>query len=127
MNPQKLQNDLDLFWDKEIVPTLEEYIKIPNKSPAFDPNWEAAGHMDKVLDLAKNWTEKHRPKNSTLHIKRLEGRTPLILLDIPGEREGNVLMYGHLDKQPEMEGWRDGLGPWTVSYTHLTLPTTPYV
>ena len=112
MNPQKLQNDLDLFWDKEIVPTLEEYIKIPNKSPAFDPNWEAAGHMDKVLDLAKNWTEKHRPKNSTLHIKRLEGRTPLILLDIPGEREGNILMYGHLDKQPEMEGWRDGFGPW---------------
>ena len=70
MNSQQLQNDLDLFWDQEIVPTLEEYIKIPNKSPAFDPNWEAAGHMDKVLDLAKNWTEKHRPRNSTLHIKR---------------------------------------------------------
>ena len=69
MNPQKLQNDLDLFWDKEIVPTLEEYIKIPNKSPAFDPNWEAAGHMDKVIDLAKNWTEKNRPKKSTVHIK----------------------------------------------------------
>ena len=24
-----------------------------------------------------------------------------------------VVLYGHLDKQPEMEGWRDGLGPWT--------------
>jgi len=22
-------------------------------------------------------------------------------------------MYGHLDKQPEMTGWRKGLGPWT--------------
>ena len=106
MNSQQLQNDLDLFWDQEIVPTLEEYIKIPNKSPAFDPNWESAGHMDKVLNLAKNWAEKHRPKNSILHIKRLKGRTPLIMLEIPGEREGNVLMYGHLDKQPEMEGWR---------------------
>ena len=23
-----------------------------------------------------------------------------------------VLLYGHLDKQPEMTGWADGLGPW---------------
>jgi acetylornithine deacetylase/succinyl-diaminopimelate desuccinylase-like protein len=24
-----------------------------------------------------------------------------------------VLLYGHLDKQPEMVGWAEGLGPWT--------------
>ena len=30
----------------------------------------------------------------------------------PGGRPTTVL-YGHLDKQPEMEGWRDGLSPWT--------------
>ena len=113
MNPKKLQNNLNLFWDEEIVPTLEKYIKIPNKSPAFDPNWESAGHMDKVLKLAEEWVEQHRPKNSTLHIKRLKGRTPLIILDIPGKRDGNILMYGHLDKQPEMTGWDEGYGPWT--------------
>jgi len=113
MNPEKLQNNLNLFWDEEIVPTLEKYIKIPNKSPAFDPNWESAGHMDKVLKLAEEWVEQHRPKNSTLHIKRLKGRTPLIILDIPGKRDGNILMYGHLDKQPEMAGWDEGYGPWT--------------
>ncbi len=113
MNPEKLQNNLNLFWDEEIVPTLEKYIKIPNKSPAFDPNWESAGHMDKVLKLAEEWVEQHRPKNSTLHIKRLKGRTPLIILDIPGKRDGNILMYGHLDKQPEMTGWDEGYGPWT--------------
>ena len=113
MNPEKLQNNLNLFWDEEIVPTLEKYIKIPNKSPAFDPNWESAGHMDKVLKLAEQWIEQHRPKNSTLHIKRLKGRTPLIILDIPGKRDGNILMYGHLDKQPEMAGWDEGYGPWT--------------
>ena len=59
MNPEKLQNNLNLFWDEEIVPTLEKYIKIPNKSPAFDPNWESAGHMDKVLKLAEEWVEQH--------------------------------------------------------------------
>jgi acetylornithine deacetylase/succinyl-diaminopimelate desuccinylase-like protein len=112
MNTEKLQNDLNQFWDDHIVPALTEYIKIPNKSPAFDPEWEATGHMETALNLAVEWTEKHRPENSILHVKRLAGRTPLIMVEIPGERKGNILMYGHLDKQPEMEGWNEGLGPW---------------
>jgi len=112
MNTEKLQNDLNQFWDDHIVPTLTEYIKIPNKSPAFDPDWETTGHMETALNLAIDWAEKHRPENSILHVKRLEGRTPLIMIEVPGEREGNILMYGHLDKQPEMEGWNEGLGPW---------------
>jgi len=100
MKTEQLQFYLDQFWDNEIIPTLTEYIKIPNKSPAFDPDWEKTGHMEKVLNLAVKWTEKHRPKDSTLHIKQLDGRTPVIMVEIPGEREGNILMYGHLDKQP---------------------------
>jgi len=112
MHTDQLQSYLDKFWDNEIIPTLTEYIKIPNKSPAFDPDWEKTGHMENALKLAVNWAEKHRPENSVLHVKRLEGRTPLIMVEIPGEREGNILMYGHLDKQPEMEGWHDGYGPW---------------
>ena len=112
MDSKKIENDLNNFWDNEIIPKLVEYIKIPNKSPAFDPDWKKAGHMDNVLNLAVDWAEKHRPKNSNLYVKQLPGRTPLILLDIPGERPGNVLMYGHLDKQPEMEGWEEDLGPW---------------
>ena len=112
MDYTKLQNDINKFWDNEIVPTLTDYIKIPNKSPAFDPQWKENGHMDKVLHLAKEWVEKFRPENSTLHIKEVENRTPIMLLEIPGDRDGNILMYGHLDKQPEMEGWNDELGPW---------------
>ena len=112
MNPEKLQNDLNQFWDNEIIPTLTEYIKIPNKSPAFAPDWEQTGHMDRALDLATSWAENHKPEGSTLHVKRLPGRTPLIMIEIPGDRNGNILMYGHLDKQPEMEGWHEGYGPW---------------
>ena len=112
MDYTKLQNDIDKFWDNEIVPNLVDYIKIPNKSPAFDPDWKKNGHMDKVLLLAKEWIEKHRPDNTIVHIKEAKGRTPIILLEIPGDRDGNILMYGHLDKQPEMEGWEDELGPW---------------
>tara|TARA_B100001564_G_scaffold150258_2_gene126345 strand:- start:5678 stop:7078 length:1401 start_codon:yes stop_codon:yes gene_type:complete len=112
MNPDDLKKHIHDFWDSEIVPTLVDYIKIPNKSPSFDPDWEKHGHMDRVLNLAADWTKKHKPVDSEMIIKKSPGRTPLLLLDIPGTREGNILMYGHLDKQPEMEGWNDDLGPW---------------
>ena len=112
MNSENLKKHIHDFWDSEIVPTIVDYIKIPNKSPSFDPDWEKHGHMDKVLNLAANWTEKNKPVGSEMIIKKSPGRTPLLLLDIPGTKEGNILMYGHLDKQPEMEGWIDDLGPW---------------
>ena len=112
MNSENLKKQIHDFWDSEIVPTLVDYIKIPNKSPSFDPDWEKHGHMDKVLNLAANWTEKNKPVGSEMIIKKSPGRTPLLLLDIPGTKEGNILMYGHLDKQPEMEGWNEDLGPW---------------
>ena len=112
MNTKKIIKDIHSFWDCEIVPALIEYIKIPNKSPSFDPDWEKHGYMDKVLNLAADWTEKNKPSGSEMIIKKSPGRTPLLLLDIPGTKEGNILMYGHLDKQPEMEGWKEDLGPW---------------
>ena len=112
MNSDSLKKHIHAFWDSEIVPTLVDYIKIPNKSPSFDPDWEKHGYMDKVLNLAADWTEKNKPNGSEMIIKKSPGRTPLLLLDIPGTKKGNILMYGHLDKQPEMEGWNDDLGPW---------------
>jgi len=112
MDVKKLENNINEFWDRKIIPALIDYIKIPNKSPSFDPEWEKHGHMDKVLDLAMKWAEENKPKGSTLSFEKTPGRTPIILLDIPGAVDGNILMYGHLDKQPEMDGWADGLGPW---------------
>ena len=113
MKTDQLSSTVNSFWNNYILPTLTEYIKIPNKSPSFDPNWEKNGYMNEVLNLAVNWTKKHKPKHSKLYVKQSKNRTPIILLDIPGEINGNVLMYGHLDKQPEMEGWNEGMGPWT--------------
>jgi len=112
MNSEKLQQDISTFWDNQILPTITEYIKFPNKSPVFDPDWEANGYMDQVVDLASDWVNKHKPDNSTLNIYKEAGRTPLMILDVPGNSDGTVLMYGHLDKQPEMEGWAEGLDPW---------------
>src|SRR5215831_8727331 len=105
---------VDQCWADEIVPALIEYIKIPNKSPAFDPDWAARGYMDEAVALFERWAQAKLPTllGSSLEVVRLPGRTPVILIEVPGEGEDTVLLYGHLDKQPEMVGWTEGYGPW---------------
>jgi acetylornithine deacetylase/succinyl-diaminopimelate desuccinylase-like protein len=105
---------IDRVWDEEIVPTLQTYIAIPNKSPAFDPDWAAHGHMDRAVDLFEGWAKSKLSgvAGATIEVVRLAGRTPVILIELPGEGDDTVLLYGHLDKQPEMEGWAEDLGPW---------------
>jgi len=106
---------IDSCWDDEIVPALVEYIRIPNKSPAFDPDWAIHGHMDAAVALFARWARAKlsRLAGARLDIVRLPGRTPLLLIEVPGAGEDCVLLYGHLDKQPEMAGWMEGYGPWT--------------
>ena len=103
------------FWDDAIVPTLVEYIRIPAKSPHFDRDWQLHGYIDEATKLAAQWCERNPVPGMKLEIVRLEGRTPCIFIDVPGtsQSKDTVLLYGHLDKQPEMVGWRAGLGPWT--------------
>ena len=110
----KTTNLVDQCWSDEIVPTLVEYIKIPNKSPAFDPDWATHGYMDDAVVLFERWAWAKLPTlpSSSLEVVRLPGRTPVILIEIPGEGQDTVLLYGHLDKQPEMVGWTQGYGPW---------------
>ena len=106
---------LHQFWDDAIVPALVEYIRIPAKSPHFDRDWRAHGYIDDAVRLAAQWCEAHALRGMALEIVRLAGRTPCLFIDVPGTAPaaGTVLLYGHLDKQPEMTGWRQGLGPWT--------------
>jgi acetylornithine deacetylase/succinyl-diaminopimelate desuccinylase-like protein len=102
---------IEKFWDEAIVPALVEYIRIPAKSPHFDKEWAKHGHIDAAVKLAADWCRKHAVPGMKLEVVRLQGRTPVLLIETPGTK-GNVLIYGHLDKQPEMTGWADGLGPW---------------
>jgi len=114
LDPAKLGRFVDQIWSDSIVPTLVDYIRIPNKSPAFDPDWTAHGHMEEAVALFERWAraEIAALPGATLGIVRLPGRTPLMLIEVPGAGSDTVLLYGHLDKQPEMVGWADGYGPW---------------
>src|SRR3954449_12381710 len=115
LDAAKLGRFVDQIWGDAIVPTLVDYIRIPNKSPSFDPDWAAHGHMEEAVSLFERWarTEIAALSGATLEIVRLPGRTPLMLIEVPGEGAETVLLYGHLDKQPEMAGWAEGYGPWT--------------
>ena len=112
MDHKSVQTFVDEMWMDEIVPELVEYVKIPNKSPHFDADWEKNGYMEEATQQIFAWCKKQDIAGMECEIVRLPGRTPLIFMDIPGEGDDTVLMYGHLDKQPEMTGWADGLGPW---------------
>ncbi len=111
-NPQGLYEYIDHQWQEEILPSLCDYIKIPNKSPHFDAQWQEHGYMEQAVNHIADWCKAHAPKGLKLEILRLEGRTPLIFMEVPGQINETVLLYGHLDKQPEMSGWDEELHPW---------------
>lgn len=106
-------------WDGDIVRQLTDYIAIPAKSPGFDSDWAAHGYIDTVLRNAAAWVEAQKVEGLKLEVVRLPGRTPVIFFEVEGTKPGaaqTILMYGHLDKQPEFTGWRNDLGPWTPKY-----------
>src|SRR5580698_5365542 len=111
MDLKRLSSFVGTTWDSSILERLTAYVRIPNKSPDFDPQWEANGHMEKAVQLMAEWCRAQPVPGARTDIRRLPGMTPLLLVDVPGELPGCVLLYGHLDKQPEFTGWLPGLGP----------------
>ena len=119
LNAPQALSQVTAQWDGDILKQLTDYIAIPAKSPTFDPDWAQHGYIDTVIRNAASWVESQKVEGLTLEIVRLEGRTPVLFFEIPATRAAStqtVLMYGHLDKQPEFSGWRNDLGPWTAKY-----------
>ena len=103
------------------MPELVRYIRVPAKSPHFDKDWRANGHIDAVVEQARAWAARQPVTGLKLEVVRLGDRTPLLFFDAPATAKGSsktAVLYGHLDKQPEMTGWREGYGPWTPVIDH---------
>ncbi|WP_210542671.1 M20 family metallopeptidase [Rhodoferax sp. PAMC 29310] len=119
LNAAQALSQVSAKWDGDIVQQISDYIAIPAKSPGFDADWKAHGYIDTVMRNAAAWVEAQKVEGLMLEVIRLEGRTPVLFFEIPATRADStqtVLMYGHLDKQPEFTGWRSDLGPWTAKY-----------
>ncbi|MCP4093354.1 MAG: M20/M25/M40 family metallo-hydrolase [Planctomycetes bacterium] len=104
-------------WEQEILQPLQDYIAIPCLSPLFDKQWVENGYMEQAVTLIEDWCRARQIAGLTVDVVRLDGRTPMIFMEIPafgcdGSDGDTVLLYGHMDKQPEMVGWREDLGPW---------------
>jgi len=112
MDSREINQFVGELWDAQIVPQLVDYIRIPNKSPMFDAQWAEHGYMDQAVALMETWARAQPIPGMQVEVVRLPGRTPLIFIEIPGTGDDCVLLYGHLDKQPEMTGWAEHLGPW---------------
>ncbi len=114
--PRDAERSSQRAWQQDIVPALHDYICIPNLSPAFDRDWDEHGYMATAVALIRDWCAARPIEGLTVEVHELAGLTPLIVMEIPASKGDNdddtVLLYGHLDKQPEMTGWRQGLGPW---------------
>lgn len=116
LDAARLRDFVERKWNDEIVPALTDYIAVPAKSPAFDPDWERHGFIERVVTEAATWAQRQPVRGLKLEIVRLPGRTPVIFFESPATRSGStetIVLYGHLDKQPEFSGWRNDLGPWT--------------
>lgn len=114
LDSHKARQYVDQVFEKSVIPQLSNYIRIPNKSPSFDQDWEKNGYMNQAVKMFANWARDHIGPLAHVEEVYVEGRTPLLLIDIPGEcNHDPILLYGHLDKQPEMSGWDEDKGPWT--------------
>ncbi|MDC7694236.1 M20/M25/M40 family metallo-hydrolase [Asticcacaulis sp. DXS10W] len=111
----EFQRFIDAEWAGPAMRTLQDYIAIPVQSPAFDDDWETNGFMDEAVGLLAGWASRQilDIPGATIEILSSPGVTPAIYIDIPGRLVQTVLIYGHLDKQPPMDGWTNGRGPWS--------------
>lgn len=105
-------------WRREVLPLLEIFARIPDLSPAFDPGWESAGHLDEAARLLAGWASERAIPGIEVEVVRLPGLTPTVVVDVPASDPsitGTALVYGHYDKQPPFDGWTGNRSPWSPS------------
>lgn len=115
---EAIRTTIDGEWDSSIVQTLSDYIAIPNQSPHYDSEWATNGLIEKAMTVLVDWLKKQPVKGMTFELFEEPGRTPFLLIEIEGSTAtaNTLFMYGHMDKQPPLLPWAEGLDPYTPVY-----------
>lgn len=114
MSTRELNNFVTEQWDTSALPALQNFIRIPNRSPDYDPDWSTNDHAQRAIELLTGWCSQRSIKGMTISVEQINGLTPIIFIEVDAfnNGSGNVLLYGHYDKQPPMTGWRENLDPY---------------
>ncbi len=116
--PDVLASYVDRLFEDSVIDTLSAYVSIACLSPDFDPNWADNGEIARAAQLLAEWAKSRPLPSSSVEIVEHEGLTPAIVADVPATpgAEGRLvtLLYGHLDKQPPLGSWREGLDPFVA-------------
>src|SRR5665213_581112 len=101
-------------FERNALGTLIEFGGIPALSPMFDAEWSESGHLEDAAQLLATWARARKIANFDVTIRRLEGLTPMLVITVDSTAgEGDtVVLYGHLDKQPPLGDWSEGLNPF---------------
>lgn len=108
-----VRHSVNSDWDNTILPALSAYIEVPNQSPDYDLEWKSNGLMEKAFNIQIEWMKSQNLKGMHYEYIHNNGRTPFLFVDIAASSptKHTVLMYGHMDKQPPLRPWSDGLDP----------------
>ena len=114
MDKREIEPFITQTFEKDVVPALMNFIRIPNGSPSYDKDWQTNGFQEQAALYIKEWVESQNLQNTYVHILQEKNRTPFIYIEIEASKKDDsrsILMYGHFDKQPPLEGWSEGLSP----------------
>ncbi len=101
-------------FERDALEALTAYAAIPCLSPMFDDQWERSGYIDQAVELLADWARARTLADFDVSIHRLVGRSPMLCVTVEstGTPSGTAVLYGHLDKQPPLGAWSEGLGPF---------------
>ena len=113
VNKEKTNENIDAKWDDWYVKGLSDFIRVPNLSPNYDEEFLTNGRIEQAAECVDGYINQLQIEGITKHYFQPDGMSPMVVYTVEPTQgcTKNIMIYGHLDKQPWMEGWDEGLGP----------------
>lgn len=111
--PKNIRAFLEEEFEPNLVEPLKDFVRIPNQSRSFDPEWNTNGLLEKACQHVIDWSKGQGLKDFSVDLYKEDGKTPAVIGVAEMKDAPTILFYGHIDKQPPLtEKWREGLHPY---------------